>query len=90
MTRPSFDTARRLADWEDEGGATPSARGRADEAATERREDSASEERRSDAAHESGVRGEHRFPDAHQTEAEQKTRNDRDRLRRRLAGKTRV
>jgi hypothetical protein len=38
-----------------------------------------------DASHDSGARGEHRYPDAHQTDAEQTARRDRDALKRRLA-----
>ena len=39
-----------------------------------------------DAAHDSSPRGEHRYPDSQQTEAEQKARLDRDDLKRKLAG----
>ena len=39
-----------------------------------------------DAAHDSSIRGEHRYPDTHQTEAEQKARHDRDALKRKLGG----
>ena len=44
-----------------------------------------SERDRLDASHDSNTRGEHRFADAHQTEAEQKARRDRDDLKRALA-----
>ena len=37
-----------------------------------------------DATHDSSARGEHRYPDAQQTEAEQKARHDRDDLKRKL------
>jgi hypothetical protein len=40
---------------------------------------------RLDASHDSNTRGEHRYADAHQTEAEQQARRDRDDLKRALA-----
>lgn len=40
-----------------------------------------------DATHESSARGEHRYGDSHQTKAEQKARDDRDNLKRKLGGK---
>ena len=43
-----------------------------------------SERDRLDASHESNTRGEHRYANAHQTEAEQKARRDRDDLKRAL------
>jgi hypothetical protein len=42
-------------------------------------------DRRVDTSHDSNARGEHRYADAHQTEAEQKARRDRDDLKRALA-----
>jgi hypothetical protein len=45
-----------------------------------------SERDRLDASHDSDARGEHRYADAHQTEAEQKARRDRDDLKRSLGG----
>jgi len=44
-----------------------------------------SERDRLDASHDSNARGEHRYADTHQTEAEQKARRDRDDLKRALA-----
>ena len=44
-----------------------------------------SERDRLDESHDSNARGEHRYADAHQTEAEQKARRDRDDLKRGLA-----
>jgi len=41
-----------------------------------------SERDRLDASHDSNTRGEHRYADAHQTEAEQQARRDRDDLKR--------
>jgi len=51
------------------------------------RRDSArrAERDRLDASHDSNTRGEHRYADTHQTEAEQKARRDRDDLKRDLA-----
>jgi hypothetical protein len=41
-----------------------------------------SERDRLDASHDSNTRGEHRYADVHQTEAEQQARRDRDNLKR--------
>jgi hypothetical protein len=46
-----------------------------------------SERERLDASHDSDARGEHRYADTHQTEAEQKARRDRDDLKRTLASR---
>ena len=46
--------------------------------------DRRSERDRLDASHDSNTRGEHRYADTHQTEAEQKARRDRDDLKRAL------
>ena len=75
-----------LSGWEDEGGAAPSDSGLATE--TERDKSAGRATRRAafDAAHDSSPRGEHRYPDSQQTEAEQKARLDRDDLKRKLAG----
>lgn len=40
-----------------------------------------------DRTHDSDARGEHRYPDRHQTGAEQKARQERDDLKRALAGR---
>ena len=40
---------------------------------------------RLDVSHESDARGEHRYPDAHQTTAEQRARQERDDLKRGLS-----
>ena len=70
--------------WEDEGGAGLSdQRGKG----IVQGEKSAAEQDRRDASHQSDVRGEHRYPDAHQTAAEQTGRRNRDDLKRRLAGR---
>ena len=44
-----------------------------------------SERDRLDASHDSSMRGEHRYADAHQTAPEQQARRDRDDLKRALA-----
>ena len=74
-----------LAGWEDEGGAAASGEGLMAETRRERAERAA---RRAalDATHDSSARGEHRYPDAQQTDAEQKARHDRDDLKRKLGG----
>ena len=43
-----------------------------------------SERDRLDASHDSNTRGEHRYTDAHQTDAERKARRERDDLKRAL------
>ena len=55
-------------------------------AETQREESSQRAARRAafDTTHDSSARGEHRYPDTHQTEAEQKARHDRDALKRKL------
>jgi len=70
--------------WEGEGGA-----GVCDHSceAIVPGETRAAEQKRRDASHQSDVRGEHRYPDAHQTVAEQTARRDRDDLKGRLAGR---
>jgi len=40
-----------------------------------------------DSTHDSDARGEHRYPDLHQTSAERKARQERDDLKRALAGR---
>jgi hypothetical protein len=75
-----------LVGWDDEGGAAPSDRGL--KAETQRQESVERAARRAafDTTHDSSARGEHRYPDTHQTEAEQKARDDRDDLKRKLGG----
>ena len=68
-----------VAGWESEGGAA-----RAQEGGRR------SERDRLDASHESDARGEHRYPDTHQTGAEQQARHDRDDLKRDLTGRRRT
>ena len=73
-----------IAGWEGEGGAVIS-----DESGTGivQSEKRAGEQERRDASYQSDVRGEHRYPDAHQTAAEQTARRNRDDLKGRLAGR---
>ena len=73
-----------ISGWEDEGGAGLSDQGGKEIVQGEKR---AAEQDRRDASHQSDMRGEHRYPDAHQTAAEQAARRDRDDLKRRLAGR---
>jgi hypothetical protein len=79
-------TGSELAGWDNEGGALPSAAGATAE--TQEQESGHRARRRAafDATHDSSVRGEHRYPDTHQTEAEQQARRDRDTLQRKLGG----
>jgi hypothetical protein len=64
--------------WEDEGGARL-----ADLPTSDPRH--RSEQQQLDRSHVSTVRGEHRYPDAHQTVGERNARHERDDLKRRLA-----
>ena len=77
-----------LAGWEDEGGAAPSASGLIAETQQQESVERAGRRAAFDGTHDSSARGEHRYPDSHQTEAEQKARHDRDDLKRKL-GRTR-
>ena len=74
--------------WEDDGGAAPSEARRVAERVDEEREQLTlqrqREQGRLDGGHDAGIRGEHRYPDAHQTEAERDARDTRDELKRRL------
>jgi hypothetical protein len=85
-TAKAKDEQRRsaLTEWDNDGGAGPSHQAIAAE--TDRQESGARDARRAafDTTHDSSIRGEHRYADAHQTEAEQKARHDRDALKRRL------
>jgi hypothetical protein len=76
-----------LFEWEDDGGARRSdANGQTDTArpSGERRRP---DQQGLDAAHDSDLRGEHRYDDTHQTEPEQKARQERDDLKQRLANR---
>ena len=73
-----------ISGWEGEGGAVIS-----DESGTGivQSEKRAAEQGRGEARHQSDVRGEHRYPEAHQTVEEQTARRNRDDLKGRLAGR---
>jgi hypothetical protein len=71
-----------ISGWEGEGGAGLSDQSGKGIVQGEKR---AAEQDRRDASHQSDVRGEHRYPDAEQTAAEQTARRNRDNLKRRLA-----
>ena len=73
-------TADPVSAWEDEGGARLADSPTAMEADRRLRS-----EQQLDRSHVSTVRGEHRYPDAHQTVAERHARRERDDLKRRLA-----
>src|SRR5205809_7483954 len=75
-----------MAGWDNDGGAAAS--GARLKAETEMEQSRARDARRAafDTTHDSSVRGEHRYPDTHQTEGEQKARHDRAALKRKLAG----
>jgi hypothetical protein len=77
-----------LFEWEDDGGAQQSdADGQTDTARPSSGERRRRDQQGLDATHDSDLRGEHRYDDTHQTEAEQKTRQERDDLKQRLAGR---
>jgi hypothetical protein len=84
----AHDAQRRaLARWDEDGGREPSAQGSRDEAGRDAAAHRASTRATFDAAHDSSARGEHRYPDTHQTDAEREARDDRDDLKRKLAGR---
>ena len=70
-----------ISGWDDDGGA------RRTEHAEPTGERHQSKQQRLDTSHESDLRGEHRYHDAHQTAAEQEARSQRDDLKRRLRGR---
>jgi len=76
-----------LSEWEDDGGARRSDAGGQTETTHAPGERRKGEQQGLDTTHDSNVRGEHRYDDAHQTEAERKTRQERDDLKQRLAGR---
>lgn len=80
------DQRTALAGWEQEGGAAPSERGAIAERQRQGSVERAGRRAALDATHDSSARGEHRYPDSHQTEAELKARRDRDELKRKLEG----
>jgi hypothetical protein len=84
MKNNTNEQRNEISSWEDEGGAGLSDQRGKGIVQGEKR---AAEQDRRDASHQSDVRGEHRYPDAHQTAAEQTGRRNRDDLKRRLAGR---
>ena len=85
VTKRTDDHPAAIAGWQDEGGAVPSAAQHAAEDAREQSDEREAVEASLDASYDSTSRGEHRYPDAHQTESEQHARHERDALKRRLA-----
>ena len=77
-SRRNTETATATARWLDDGGARRTVTVAGDGRPS--RQDTL------DASHLSDTRGEHRYDDVHQTSAEQRARQDRDDLKRRLAG----
>ena len=75
-----------VAGWDNEGGARPSGRQHEAETRNERSHERAARRAAFDTTYDSSARGEHRYPDTHQTDAEQKARHDRDVLKRELEG----
>lgn len=73
-----------VAGWDEDGGAAASDGGLTNEAESEVIVERSSRRAALDSSHESSRRGEHRYPDAHQTDAERKGRDERDALKRRL------
>ena len=82
------DEAQRsaVAGWDNEGGATLSERGLKAETTLEESSERAARRAVFDASHDSSARGEHRYADTHQTQAERQAREDRDALKRKLGG----
>jgi hypothetical protein len=77
---------RAVSGWEDDGGAQSEA-GRRTGTVRTGGDKRLSEQQHFDASHESSARGEHRYDAAHQTGAEQQARQERDKLKQRLAGR---
>jgi hypothetical protein len=71
--------------WEDERGALQSEATRRIDNARPPRDRRRPTQKRLDESHLSDIRGEHRYDDVHQTEAEQEARQERDELKQRLA-----
>ena len=87
-TKKAKDEQQRstLAGWDNEGGMVPSDSELKADTQREESRDRAAEQAAFDTNHDSSVRGEHRYPDAHQTEEEQNARDARDALKRKLGG----
>ena len=74
-----------VSEWEDDGGARGSDVGRGRGNGPEARDRRRSQQERLDATHQSDTRGEHRYPDLHQTRTGREARQARDDLKQRLA-----
>lgn len=85
-TKKMKDQRSALAGWDNEGGAAPSERGRTADAHQEESGERAARRAVLDTSHDSSARGEHRYADTHQTDAEQQARHDRDALKRKMGG----
>jgi hypothetical protein len=87
-TKKAKDEQQRsaLAGWDNEGGTVPSDRDAKADTQREESRDRAAKQAAFDTSHDSSARGEHRYPDAHQTEEEQNARDARDALKRKLGG----
>ena len=83
-TKAQDEVRSGLGGWDDDGGAVSSDRGLKNEIKQEESGDRSAHRAAFDTSHESSTRGEHRYPDTHQTNAERKARDDRDALKRRL------
>jgi hypothetical protein len=88
-TKKAKDEQQRsaLAGWDNEGGTVPSDRELKADTQREESRDRAARQAAFDTTHDSSARGEHRYPDAHQTEGEQNARGARDALKRKLGGR---
>ena len=83
---PDEQQGSALAGWDNAEGAESPDRGLKAKTQHEAKNEQADRRAAFDTTHDSSVRGEHRYPDTHQTEAEQNARRDRDALKRKLAG----
>jgi hypothetical protein len=79
---PTTTQKKAIAGWEDDGGA----RVPGNEVARVESDRRTSDRDHLDASHDSDARGEHRYPDTHQTPTEQQARQHRDDLKARLGG----
>jgi hypothetical protein len=82
MKKQHRDEQTALRRWENEGGRAPSGRG----VPTELERAKGVARAAFDATYDSSARGEHRYPDAHQSDAERHARHTRDALKRELGG----
>ena len=78
-----------VSEWEDDGGARGADAGPRSGKDPVARDSRRSPQERLDATYQSDARGEHRYPDLHQTRPEQEARQARDDLKQRLANPSR-